>query len=134
VILVDTNVLLDVMRDDQEWEQWSAAALDTAAKQEALAINPIVYAELSSQFDEIEALDTSLLSLEVRISEIPKPALFLAGHAIRRYRRAGGAKSNVLSDFFIGAHAAVAGAALLTRDTKRIRAYFPTVTLIAPAE
>jgi predicted nucleic acid-binding protein len=134
VILVDTNVLLDVMRDDQEWQQWSAAALDHAAKQETLAINPIIYAELSSQFEQIEALDSSLTSLEVRISEIPKPALFLAGHAFRRYRRAGGAKSNVLSDFFIGAHAAVAGAALLTRDTKRIRAYFPTVSLIGPAE
>ena len=134
MILVDTNVLLDVMRDDQEWQQWSAAALDHAAKQETLAINPIIYAELSSQFEQIEALDSSLTSLEVRISEIPKPALFLAGHAFRRYRRAGGAKSNVLSDFFIGAHAAVAGAALLTRDTKRIRAYFPTVSLIGPAE
>jgi predicted nucleic acid-binding protein len=134
VILVDTNVLLDVMRDDQEWERWSAATLDSAAKQDILAINPIIYAELASQFDQIEALDSSLTSLEVRISEIPKPALFLAGHAFRRYRRAGDGKSNVLSDFFIGAHAAVAGAALLTRDTKRIRAYFPTASLIGPAE
>ena len=133
MILVDTNVLLDVLRNDQQWEAWSAQALDEAGQHDWLAINPIVYAELSSQFDEIETLDSAVQSLKLSIIEIPKSALFLAGHAFRRYRRAGGTKANVLADFFIGAHAAVARAPLLTRDTRRIRAHFPTVELLAPA-
>lgn len=132
MILVDTNVLLDVLRDDQQWEPWSAQALEEARGRDGLAINSIVYAELSSQFDEIEALDAAVQSLNLNMFEIPRAALFLAGHAFRRYRRFGGPKSNVLSDFFIGAHAAVARASLLTRDTARVRTYFPTVTLIAP--
>jgi predicted nucleic acid-binding protein len=132
VILVDTSVLLDVLRDDKQWKSWSAAALVSAAARDALALNPIIYAELSSQYERIELLDDALAGLTLAIAEIPKPALFLAGRAFRLYRRAGGGKSNVLSDFFIGAHAAVANAALLTRDTNRIRTYFPTVTLICP--
>jgi predicted nucleic acid-binding protein len=132
VILVDTSVLLDVLRDDQQWKNWSEAALDAAAARDALAINPIIYAELSSQYDRIESLDAALTRLDLDILEIPKAALFLAGRAFRLYRRAGGGKANVLSDFFVGAHAAVERAALLTRDTKRIRGYFPTVTLICP--
>ena len=132
MILVDTNVLLDVLRDDQQWEVWSADALNRAGSQDQLAINGIIYAELSSQYDEKESLDSALDRLGMAFVEIPKSALFLAGHSFRRYRRTGGPKSNVLSDFFIGAHAAVTGAALLTRDTRRIRSYFPTVALVAP--
>ena len=132
MILVDTNVLLDLLRDDQLWAGWSTQALDEAGGRDLLAINPIVYAELSSQFDRIEELDSAIRSLNLNLVEIPKAALFLAGHAFRRYRRAGGAKTNVLPDFFIGAHAAVARATLLTRDVKRVRPYFPTVTVIAP--
>jgi predicted nucleic acid-binding protein len=132
LILVDTNVLLDILRDDQQWELWSAAALTIASTRDALAINPVIYAELSSQHDTIEALDFALEGLDLAIAEIPKPALFLAGQAFKRYRRSGGTKANVLADFFIGAHAAVAGAPLLTRDTRRIRSYFPTVEIIEP--
>jgi predicted nucleic acid-binding protein len=132
MILVDTSVLLDVLRDDQEWRVWSATALDEASGRDMLAINPIIYAELSSQYDAIEQLDLAVASLQLVIEDIPRAALFLAGHAFRRYRRAGGAKTNILADFFIGAHAAVKRAALLTRDAKRVRSYFPTVKLIAP--
>jgi predicted nucleic acid-binding protein len=132
MILVDTSVLLDVFRDDQRWEPWSTNALDEAARRDTLAINPVIYAELSSQFDRIEELDAAILSLALNVLEIPRSGLFLAGHAYRRYRRLGGTKTNVLSDFFIGAHAAVARATLLTRDVKRVRPYFPTVTLISP--
>jgi predicted nucleic acid-binding protein len=132
MILVDTNVLLDVLRDDQEWREWSSRALASAAARDELGINPVIYAELSSQFEESKALDLALESLRLSYFEIPKAALFLAGHAFRRYRRAGGTRAGVLSDFFIGAHAAVAGAPLLTRDSGRVRSYFPTVAVIEP--
>lgn len=132
MILADTSVLLDVLRDDQQWRGWSSTALTAAAAQDDVALNVIVYAELSSQYDRIESLDAALTGLGLEVLEVPKPALFLAGRAFARYRRQHGNKANVLSDFFIGAHAAVAGAVLLTRDPKRVRSYFPTVTIIAP--
>ncbi len=133
MILVDTSVVFDLVLNDRQWEQWSADALALAAARDALAINAIVYAELSSHHDDIDSLEATLEALELRVVEIPKRALFLAGHAFRRYRRAAGIKAGFLPDFFIGAHAAVIGATLLTRDTRRIRAYFPTVPLISPA-
>ncbi|HEY8698051.1 MAG TPA: PIN domain-containing protein [Rhizomicrobium sp.] len=132
MILVDTNVLLDVLRDDQAWREWSSKALASAAALDEVVINPVIYAELSSQYEEIRALDTALDSLRIGYFEIPRTALFLAGHAFRRYRRAGGTRAGVLSDFFIGAHAAVAAATLLTRDSGRVRSYFPTVAVIEP--
>jgi predicted nucleic acid-binding protein len=132
VILLDTSVMLDLLRDDQEWAQWSAAAADAAAASDRLFINQIIYAELSSQYDNIEQLDRALTGLDVAIADMPRASLFLAGAAFRKYRKVGGTKSNVLSDFFIGAHAAIENATLLTRDPKRIRGYFPTVTLVSP--
>jgi predicted nucleic acid-binding protein len=97
-----------------------------------LVINPIVYSELSLTFSTVEVLDQTIAGLGLAMIEIPKPALFLAGKAFVRYRRQGGTKSNVLGDFFIGAHAAVSGLQILTRDTKRYRSYFPSVVLVAP--
>ncbi|HTQ15393.1 MAG TPA: type II toxin-antitoxin system VapC family toxin [Rhizomicrobium sp.] len=132
MILVDTSVVLDLVRDDQEWQGWSARALDAAAAREKPVINGIVYAELSTQYRRIEALDAGLVALGLAVADIPKAALFLAGHAYARYRRAGGAKANVLSDFLIGAHAAVTEATLLTRYPARIRSYFPAVALVCP--
>lgn len=108
------------------------AALNEASKRDVLAINPIICTELSSQYDAIEELDSAVISLRLGMVEIPRPALFLAGHAYRRYLRLGGVKASVLSDFLVGAHAAVARATLLTRDVKHVRPYFPTVTLISP--
>lgn len=132
MLLVDTNVLIDVLEDDPDWAEWSLTQLRHRAQLTPLAINPIIYTELSVAFSSIETLDATLVTMQLRQLEIPRPALFLAGKAFIRYRQQGGSKSNVLADFFIGAHAAVSRLPLLTRDTRRYRAYFPTVELIAP--
>lgn len=132
MILVDTSVVVDILGGDPKWGAWSSASLAAAAARDRLAINDIVYAELAPGYADAKSLDAALGALGLPLERIPQEALFLAGHAFRRYRRSGGTRSNVLADFFIGAHAAVAGAALLTRDTKRVRAYFPTVRLLEP--
>jgi len=132
MLLVDTNVLVDVLGNDPQWADWSIGQLRAQSKVHRLAINPVIYAELSLTFSTVEALDDTVEALELVMIELPRPALFLAGKAFVRYRRQGGTKSNVLGDFFIGAHAAVAGHPVLTRDTRRYAAYFPGVMLIAP--
>lgn len=132
MILVDTNVLLDLVTDDPNWAAWSQAQLEAAALRDDLAINAVIYAELSTGFRRIEEVDAMLDTTGLRLEPIPRPALFLAGKAFRQYRRAGGATTGVLPDFFIGAHAAVANAPLLTRDAGRYRTYFPTVEVVAP--
>jgi hypothetical protein len=133
-MLVDTNVLVDVFENDPEWADWSVAQLRAQAQIHRLVINPVIYAELSLAFSAVEALDDALAALQIPLIEIPKPALFLAGKAFMQYRRKGGTKTNVLGDFFIGAHAAVARLPLLTRDVRRYAGYFPTVQLISPTE
>lgn len=130
--LVDANILLDLLTDDPQWAGWSTEQLDAAALRGPLAINDVVYAELSAGFTTIEALDAALTVIGITHTAMPRPALFLAGKAFQRYRASGGTKTGVLSDFFIGAHAATSGASLLTRDARRYRTYFPTVDLIAP--
>ncbi len=131
-MLVDTNVLLDVLEDDPDWVDWSLHQLRVQSQIHSLAINPIIYAELSLAFTHFETLDAALDGMGLAVLDLPRPALFLAGKAFAQYRRRGGTKSNVLSDFFIGAHAAVAGVPILTRDTARYRTYFPSVRLVAP--
>ena len=133
-MLVDTNVLLDVLQDDPVWADRSLRQLQAQSQLHRLAINPIIYAELSLGFSAIEALDEVLEGMALPLVEIPRPALFLAGKAFAQYRRGGGTRASVLSDFFIGAHAAVADLPILTRDTARYRSYFPTVRLVAPDE
>lgn len=130
--LVDTNVLLDLVTDDPVWADWSIRQLDAAAVQGRLVINAVVYAELSVRFDRIEDLEEVLDQAGVMVEDIPRAALFLAGKVFQKYRAAGGRRSGVLPDFFIGAHAAVIAAPLLTRDVQRYRSYFPSLTLIAP--
>lgn len=132
MILVDTNVLVDVLEDDPQWGDWSARQLAAQAKVHDLAINPIIYSELSLMFSTFEALDDQLDQMQIAYEELPRAALFLAGKAFVRYRKAGGTKQNVLSDFFVGAHAAVMACAVLTRDPKRYRSYFPSVKLLTP--
>ena len=132
MVLVDTNVVVDVWQRQPEWYTWSVAQLRAQSQVHELAINPIIYAELSLSYKSIDTLDTRIADLKLRLLELPRAALFLAGHAFRIYRRAGGAKNGVLPDFFIGAHAAVLGCALLTRDPARYRTYFPTVELLTP--
>ncbi|MCB0987338.1 MAG: type II toxin-antitoxin system VapC family toxin [Microthrixaceae bacterium] len=130
--LVDSNVLLDIMTEDPVWENWSTNALASAAEAGPVYINPIVYSEVSIRFSTVEALDAALPPQDYRREAIPWPAAFLAGKVFLDYRRSGGTKVTTLPDFFIGAHAAIAGWDLLTRDVGRYRTYFPTVTLIAP--
>jgi predicted nucleic acid-binding protein len=132
-VLVDTNVLLDIATEDPVWFHWSASRLSQAANRDGLAINPIVYAELSVHYDTLEALEAALSGHPFARLALPWDAAFVAGKAYRRYRSRGGAKRSPLPDFYIGAHAAVAGLALLTRDEKRYREYFPRLRLIAPA-
>lgn len=132
MILVDTNILLDVVTDDPVWADWSQRQLDVASLRDQLAINPVVYAELSSRFQRIDDLDILLTSVEIGVADMSRPALFLAGQAFRIYRSRGGPRLSVLPDFFIGAQAAVLDAPLITRDTRRYRTYFPNLRLIAP--
>ncbi len=132
MLLVDTNVLVDVLEDDPEWADWSISRLRAQAQIHELAINPVIYAQLSLTFASVETLDRAVRDLALEMLELPRPALFLAGKAFAKYRRAGGRKSNVLADFFVGAHAAVLGCGILTRDPRRYRSYFLTVPLITP--
>lgn len=132
MLLVDTNVLVDVLQDDPQWADWSLAQLKAQATVHALVINPVIYAEMSLSFSTIEALEGVVRKLALEVREIPRPALFLAAKAYLQYRRRGGRKQQVLPDFFIGAHAATAGWPLLTRDASRFRTYFPTLEVIAP--
>jgi predicted nucleic acid-binding protein len=131
-MLVDTNILVDVLENDPDWADWSVAQLQAQSKVHRLVINPIIYSELSLTFSSAEELDEVLDGMKLPVLEMPKPALFLAGKAFVQYRRSGGAKNNVLGDFFIGAHAAVSDLQLLTRDTRRYKNYFPSVKLVTP--
>jgi predicted nucleic acid-binding protein len=130
--LVDSNVILDVFTGDPEWGDWSSEALAVASDESMLAINPIIYAEVSIRVASIEDLDALLPTTAFLRLALPYEAGFLAGKAFLAYRRRGGSRTNPLADFYIGAHAAVAGMRLLTRDARRYRTSFPTVPLIAP--
>ena len=134
MVLLDTNVLVDVLQDDPKWAEWSIGQLRAQSRVHELAINPVVYAELSLSFTTFEALDRVVARMQLALRELPRPALFLAAKAFVQYRRRGGRKAQVLPDFFIGAHAAVMGWPLLTRDASRFRAYFPSLDLIAPTK
>jgi len=132
MLLVDTNVILDVVENDARWGDWSQQQLEVASRRYTLLINPVVYAELSMAYRRIEELEVMLARGGFRVDPVPREALFLAGKAFLQYRRRSGAKTGVLPDFFIGAHAAVAGIPLLTRDAGRYRTYFPKIQLINP--
>ncbi len=132
-MMIDTNVILDVVEDDPVWADWSQGQLDQAALAGDLLINPVIYAELSIAYQRIEELEAMLTEGGFRVEAIPREALFLAGKAFLQYRRQQGTKTGVLPDFFIGAHAAVLGIPLLTRDTTKYRRYFPRLVLTAPS-
>jgi predicted nucleic acid-binding protein len=132
-VLVDTNVILDISTNDERWFDWSASALERAGDESSLVINPIIYAEVSIAYKRIEDLDLALPPGTFRREALPCEAAFLAGKAFLKYRQRGGrSKLRPLPDFYIGAHAAVAGYRLLTRDAARYRTYFPGLDLIAP--
>ena len=130
--LVDSNVLLDIFTEDEAWYQWSAGAMERCAEADVLVINPIIYVEVSIGFTQIEELDEALAPSTFRREALPWEAGFLAGKCYVEYRRRGGTRRSPLPDFYIGAHAAVAGLRLLTRDASRYRTYFPTIELVAP--
>jgi predicted nucleic acid-binding protein len=130
--LVDSNVILDVFTDDPKWADWSSEALSVATNESTLAINPIIYAEVSIRLRTIEDLNDLLPVADFKRLGLPYEAAFLAGKAFLAYRRSGGNKAMPLVDFYIGAHAAVSEMRLLTRDARRYRTYFPTVQIIAP--
>ena len=132
-ILIDANVLLDVMTEDARWFAWSAEAIESVADRYRLVVNPVIYAEVSIRYSRIEDLDAALPKTMLDREPIPYEAAFLAGKAYVSYRRRGGTRNLPLPDFFIGAHAAVAGSSLMTRDAARYRTYFPKLPLIAPS-
>ncbi len=132
--LVDSNVILDVVTDGEAWADWSQEQLEQAASAGPLIINDVIYAEISTRYSMVEEVDAMLRNLDIGVATIPRTALFLAGKAYLRYRATGGVRTGVLSDFFIGAHAAVEQRPLLTRDARRYRSHFPTVELITPSE
>ena len=134
MLLVDTNVILDVIQNDPQWAAWSQAQLDAASLKFTLVINPVIYAELSIAYRRIEELESMLGSSGLRMESIPREALFLAGRAFLKYRQRRGTRTGVLPDFFIGAHAAIAGIPLLTRDARRYSDYFPSLELITPEQ
>jgi predicted nucleic acid-binding protein len=131
-ILVDTNVLIDMLTDDDRWAEWSTDAYCRCADFSTLVIDTTVYSELAVRYREVEALEQMIHAAGLMREHTPWAAAFLAGRAFEQYRRRGGTRRSPLPDFYIGAHAAVTGMSLLTRDPGRYRAYFPTVELIAP--
>lgn len=132
MVLVDSNVIIDVLTHDPVWQGWSEAALADAADREEVAINPIIYAEIAAGFPTMAALDMHLGTDAFRRLPLPYAAGFVAGRAFVEYRRRGGQRGSPLPDFYIGAHAALEGLTLLTRDARRYRGYFPRLRLIAP--
>ena len=132
-VLVDSNVLLDVLGEDPAWFAWSAEKLAECADRFPLIINPIIYSEVSIGFERIEDLEAALPLTDFQRRSLPYEAAFLAGKCFLSYRRAGGLRRSPLPDFFIGAHAAVEGCALLSRDCRRYQTYFPGLSLISPA-
>jgi len=130
--LVDSSVILDILTENAEWIEWSASALERQAEHSVLVINPVVYAEASIRFQRIEDLDDALPATTFRRDPLPWEAAFLAGKCFLTYRRRGGVRRSPLPDFYIGAHAAVAGMTLLTRDPTRYRSYFPSLEVIGP--
>ncbi len=131
-ILVDSNVILDIFLNDPNWADWSEAKLAKYSNYTRLFINPVVYAEISIGFRRIEELELAITKGGFQILEIPKEALFLAGKAFLQYRKVKGTKRSPLTDFYIGAQAAVLGLELITRDVSRYQTYFPSVKLIHP--
>lgn len=132
VILLDTCVLTDLADPDSDWYEWSASTLEQLDMHNRFVINPVIYAECSVGYQTIEAVESYVEALGLELIDMPREALFLAGKAFSNYRKRKGSKVNVLPDFFIGAHAAVAGFALMTRDKGRFSTYFPSVKLILP--
>lgn len=133
-ILVDSCVLLDLFTDDKNWSEWSEKTLETYSQRNSLFVNSIVYTEVSIGFKSIEEVDEVLSEMGIKVLEMPREALFLAGKIFLQYRNNKGTKTSPLPDFFIGAHALASDFKLITRDNGKYRTYFPTLKLIRPFE
>jgi predicted nucleic acid-binding protein len=133
-LIIDSNVILDVVTADPTWYDWSVGHLNAAALHGSIFVNDVVFAEVSFRYDKLEKVEELFGGMGLVIERIPRAALFLAGHAHRRYRQSGGQRTGVLADFLVGAHAAVSKRPLLTRDRARYMTYFPTVEVVAPGE
>ena len=131
-VLVDSCVLLDLFTDDPVWAEWSENILEEYMQTNSLYINSIVYTEVSIGFKRIEELEKAISALSVKVLEIPREALFLAGKMFLEYRRNRGMKNSPLPDSFIGAHASVSKFDLITRDIQEYQTYFPQVQLMHP--
>jgi predicted nucleic acid-binding protein len=131
-VIVDSNVLLDIFTEDSRWLSWSSNALERIANESRIVINPVIYGEVSIRFERIEDLDEALPPAIFEREDIPYEAAFLAGKAYLAYRRRAGTRSSLLPDFYVGAHAAIRGYRVVTRDVARYRTYFPKLGLIAP--
>jgi predicted nucleic acid-binding protein len=131
-VIADSNVLLDIFTEDSRWLSWSSNTLERIANESRIVINPVIYGEVSIRFERIEELDEALPPAVFEREDIPYEAAFLAGKAYLAYRRQAGTKSSLLPDFYVGAHAAIRGYRVLTRDVARYRTYFPKLVLIAP--
>jgi predicted nucleic acid-binding protein len=132
MILVDSCVVIDVLENDRKWADWSQAQLETWSARGPLLINAVIYAELAAYAKSKESLEAEIATAGLLMREMQRDALFLAGRAHAAYRSRGGLRTGVLADFMVGAHAAVAGCPLLTRDRRRYAAYFPTLPIITP--
>jgi len=132
VVLVDTNVIIDYLDEESDWFDWSGTMLSDVADRAVVAINSIIYAEIAVAYSRIEDVESAIPEQFFTRLQLPWAAAFLAGQVFKQYRRRGGKRTGVLPDFFIGAHAVVAGLTLLTRDARRYRQYFPKIRLIAP--
>ena len=130
--LIDSNILIDVATADHSWMAWSVRALSYADRSGGAAINPLIFAEVSTDYDTVEAIEAALPTDMVQRLALPYAAAFLAGKAFVQYRRDGGQRRSPLPDFYIGAHAAIAGLSLVTRDPRRYRRHFPRLAVIAP--
>lgn len=131
-VLIDSNVLIDVIDNDLKWADWSEAQLAPLAEASLAVINPLIYAEVAVSFNSLEDLEGALQSLNLNREALPWPAAYLASQAFQLYRRRGGARRSPMPDFYIGAHASLAGYALLTRDARRYREYFPKLKIVSP--
>lgn len=131
-IFVDSNIILDLFLDDENWADWSESILSQYSQTHQLCINPIIYSEVSVGFERIEEVESALKDGQFKFLQLPKEALFLAGKAFLKYRRRKGTKTSTLPDFFIGAHAAVLNLGIITRDKARYRSYFPKIDLVLP--
>jgi predicted nucleic acid-binding protein len=131
-VMVDSNVLIDVIENDQRWVEWSIGQLEAAMLDGGLVINPIVYAEIAAGFDDIESLEAAIAPFRLIRESLPWEAAFMTSQAYQRYRKRGGGKRSPMPDFYIGAHASLGGYRLLTRDPMRYREYFAKLDVIAP--